>query len=596
MGKYEAGSFWIEIGEAEGGGDGITEAEAIALIESYNYITIGDVLALNYTTMADVLALNYVTLADVLALNYITLADVLALGYIDDTEVVPLIKQNGYQPEHPPSSSVVTKYMDAAGNDTTGDGSIGLPYLTMRRAETDLAQFPIAQNVINAGAGTFDLSGYFPTCGVTIQGTLTAGSIATISSVTSASHNTGTVVVVTGLNATNNSLAGTMIKYTSGPANGIYGYIDGNTATAGGNTTLYISHGQGSVSYTAPVSTNTIQLYTHSTIFSGQPSFRGGGITFQDCAFTGTSAQLVGISPATAMTFNRCKFTGLGAINHTGGNVTLTTCYLGLAGNSLRGVWRSTAGLATFSSGCVVSGASAGTNNYMLFQKGVNVEWAGNTIVRSLRGIRFEGSDSVISTPGTFNTIVFETKDVSNTGGIQVNTDASGNGVGGNVYLPHLRGQISGNWAVDARKNAVVWLGTSSSLVAVQGTNAVTVDGTTLSAWEPEGTIIYNGNPAQNADDIAQIGTVDVLAAAGTVSLGATGLVYTGAAANVTLRAGSAWVNSIFTIFNGGTGTVTIVRGGTNLFDNGAASITVAAGAKQILSYASSTGRLYRHL
>ena len=411
-------------------------------------------------------------------------------------EIVPDYSSLYIQPEHPPSSSVITIYVATTGNDTTGDGTVGSPFLTLRRAQMALAQFPIAANVISVGAGTFDISGFFPTCSVTIQGTLTASTTATISSITSAEHSTGTIAVVTGLNVLNNALVGTLVKYTSGPANNIYGIIYGNSATAGGNTTVYISHGQGSVAYTAPVAGNTFQLQTHSTILNGQASYRGGGITIQDCSLTGTAAQLVGVSPATAMTFSRCLFTGLGAINHTGGNITLTTCYLGMAGNSLRGIFRSTAGLVTFSSGCVINGANAGTNNYLLYQKGVNVDWSGNTIVRSLRGIRFEGSDSVISTPGTFNTLVFETKDNSNTGAIFVNTEASGDGVGGNVYLPNLFGQVTGNWAVDARLNAVVYLGTSSSLVAVQGTNAVTVNGSTATSWAPEGTIIYNGSPA----------------------------------------------------------------------------------------------------
>lgn len=501
MSNWSPGSYWLEVQVPDTGG-GITEAEAIALIESYNYVTIGDVLALNYVTMADVLALNYITLADVLALNYITLADVLALGYIEEDEVLPLIKQNGYQPEHPPSSSIVTVYVSATGNDTTGDGTSGNPYLTLRRAQMDLAQFPISTNVIIVGAGSFDVSGFWPTCGVTVQGTLTASTTATIFSVTQAGSSTATVVVVTGLNVLSNALIGTEIKYTSGPANNIYGIIHGNTATNAGNTTLYISHGQGSVSYTAPVATNTLQLQTLATTLTGQASYRGGGITIQDCILSGSNANLLGVSPATAMTFSRCKFTGLGAVNHTGGNITFVTSYIATTGNSLRGMMRSSGGMVTFSSGCVIDGTNAGTNNYMLFQRNTTIDWAGNTVFRGIRGIRLEGCDSQIGTPGTFNTAIFENKDISNTNAWLINTAASGSSIGGKMDLPHSFGQTSGNWAVDARMNAVVRLGSSSSLVAAQGTNAVTVDGAVASAWEPEGTIIYNGTPAQNADDI----------------------------------------------------------------------------------------------
>jgi len=522
--------------------------------------------------------------------------NIINLGY----QTLHSLALAGFQVENSTSSSVTTIYVDpATGNDTTGDGTAPLPFATVHRAKSALAQFPNAQNVISCAAGTVSIAGFFGTNSVTLQGTLTAGTTLTIGTVTQSSATLGSILICTGVNVLANVLIGTLIKYTSGAANGIYGIVYGNTATAGGNTTLYISHGQGAVTFTAPIATNTLQIQTPATNFDGQASIRGGSITIQDGNITGNSAVLVGISPSTAMTMVRCFMTTIGAVNQTGGNLTLTTCYVATAGNSLRGILRSQGGSITFSSGCVLSGANAGGNNYILFQKGAVVDWAGNTVFRGLSGIRWESAHSVVTTPGTFNTMIFENLNTSNTTAILVNTAASGTGAGGSVFLPNLHGAVSGARVASARLGAQVSLGSGSTIVGSGVNAAVTVDGSTDSSWDPVGTIIYNGVPLHTvANNKMQFLTMDsrTLTNAGTAQLSTDGvLIFTiNGAQNLQLLATSLWLGRWLWVRNlsSSTASVTILRGGSDLIE-GSASIAVAAGAWVAL-YAGPSNTIYK--
>lgn len=126
---------------------------------------------------------------------------------------------------------------------------------------------------------------------------------------------------------------------------------------------------------------------------------------------------------------------------------------------------------------------------------------------------------------------------------------------------------------------------------------------TTLAAVAGVG---YALSSAVTAGDAATLATVAAAnysknlpvletAVATTVTNAYSGVVYTGAGnANITIPAGNTWGTSNFTVRAYGAGNITLIRGGSDLFDGGGASIAVAAGTKQILCRTAST--LYRLL
>ena len=66
----------------ENGGSGLTEEQVKSIIETYNYITMGDVESKNYTTMAEVEGKNYTTMTEVEGKGYTTMTEVESKGYI----------------------------------------------------------------------------------------------------------------------------------------------------------------------------------------------------------------------------------------------------------------------------------------------------------------------------------------------------------------------------------------------------------------------------------------------------------------------------------------------------------------------------------
>lgn len=392
----------------------------------------------------------------------------------------------GYQPGQPLSAAAVVVYVSATGNDTTGTGTVGNPFLTIRKAETKIAEFPISSaNVINIGLGTFDFAGFRGINGVEYKGTMVDGSTVTISSISLSGSDI--TMVVTGATATLNSLVGQYLKHSAG----LYSCIRSNTATSGGNTTIVACLNNTNAAATLPLVSSTAIIQASGTFLSGGPSIRGGSVQITDCTPVGGASVLWGTSPTAATTWRRINFAQIGGMNSEGGLVNLETCYMGSLGGSLRGIGRVRGGLLYVKAGCIFSGVNAGANNFFTITRNSTIDWAGPCAMDSMSGFVFENSKSQVTEfPGSWNVIGVG---AACTKVIEADVDLKGNSVGSILFLPKMLGSVNGNWLVNARGNAFVKLDSATSVTTLLGTNTTSVDGTNQGASNQDGTTIVGG-------------------------------------------------------------------------------------------------------
>jgi hypothetical protein len=123
----------------------------------------------------------------------------------------------------------------------------------------------------------------------------------------------------------------------------------------------------------------------------------------------------------------------------------------------------------------------------------------GETVFRGLNstGINLNGcSATVVGSLEDVDLFRFEdgSGSASCTNAITINTTTDG--ASGGYILPHLYGEISGNYSVTAQRDAFVTI-SSSSLVDATGTVSVSADnGSTNVATAADGTRIEGGSPA----------------------------------------------------------------------------------------------------
>lgn len=141
------------------------------------------------------------------------------------------------------TQAALTYYVDAAGSDTTGDGSLALPWATIQKAITALPRVIDAIVTINVGAGTFTgalITGFNFRAGgcIALVGTQSAAALTglmtgTIASATAGSASSGTwaTATVTGAGWTVDELRGSFIRIDSGTGAGQLRPISSNTAT-----------------------------------------------------------------------------------------------------------------------------------------------------------------------------------------------------------------------------------------------------------------------------------------------------------------------------------------------------------------------------
>lgn len=406
------------------------------------------------------------------------------------------------------TSATTDFYVDqASGSDINGTGTALAPFQTIIRAIQNIGSVGYAgaptTRVINI-VGTVDLPGAVNGLslvefrGAAATTTLTA----TIASVTSATDAAGIVLNVTGVTgATLNSLKGTPIRWSSGPANGALGWIYRNDATdtyVAGQTRIYVSqNSQGAI--LAPLTGNTIEFQSYPS------SIRlpvGNAVISNcfGCNFTGlnvisTGAGVLSATGTGQVQFINCKMITNVKINPGAfGRVFLWNTYVQTAVTSGGMFAVGAGGIGQVGWGTVFDGTLTASN--FITAGYAKLLFLGQTVFTGMNNIRIDGSDMDFG----FATTAFQPHESfffdSTTGGIVINSSV-GLARGGAGALPNLYGTVASNYAVTAQGGANFKLGASSSVTSALGVNYVSADnGTTNIAEAVDGTILQGGSPS----------------------------------------------------------------------------------------------------
>ena len=400
----------------------------------------------------------------------------------------------------------VSVFVDgAAGSDKNGTGTALLPFQTITRAIQQLGSVPASNRTINI-VGTSVWPGSLSNLNLlNFQGaTPTISETGTIASVTSASDTAGIVLNLTGLNPVLiNSLKGTAIRWTSGPASGRRGWIYRNDATGAyvpGETRIYVSQNSQGV-IIAPVAGNTLNLESlPSTI-----QFPSGSSSLSDsfgAKFTDLQLDVVppGASSLSLAATGQVEFV----------NCRINATFRVVVGSLGRGFLHNTyvrnsvasgmyqvgvGGIGATGWGTVFDGVSAGAGNFISATSG-QLNYVGQTVFTSMNNVRVDGSNVNF----VFSTVANQLRDHfffdSTSAGIVFNS-AVGLLRGGQGRLPNLFGTVASAYCVTAQGGANIALGVASAVTTALGTNTVSADnGVSGVAQAADGTLIQGGSPS----------------------------------------------------------------------------------------------------
>ena len=399
-------------------------------------------------------------------------------------------------------------YVDSTtGSDIDGTGTLASPYKTITRVLQDIGvnNYSVISGVpskrININ-GTVALPGNFNNVNsVEVRSTsVTSTLTATIANVVSASSSGGIILDVTGpVGATLNSLKGTPILWTSGPANTARGWIYRNDATdtyVAGQTRIYVSQ-NGTNSVSVPVVGNTLDFRAYSGTIQGLLASPGitncFGTSFTDVNFVGEGLLTTLVCSTTAqVSFNNCKVSAMRGLNAGfSGRLVFLNCYI--ITQPFEGLFTAyNNAQANVGRGTVFDGTLAGVQNFIGVSVDSDLAYTGQTVFTGISGIRIDGSN--VTPSGTMNAHVSFYFDNA-TNGVVINTN--GRERGGVGFLPNLYGTVSSNYAVVASGGANFRLGPNSSITSALGVNFVSADGGTTNVAEAsDGTYIQGGSPS----------------------------------------------------------------------------------------------------
>lgn len=372
----------------------------------------------------------------------------------DSIDAIPADWTKGIQPENEYSGYLTGIFVRTSGNDSTGDGTSLSPFLTLRRSQHEVVQYPSDPEgpLVDIGSGTFVVDGYWNGNGVGWKGARSTAMTGTVSVVTDADAEHGIIIDVTGLNVGLDALRRRSITFTSGTLNGTDGVICKNYATVLGVTTLFLTINRNVI--LSPNVADTFRINNLLSVLDGSPIFAARNVTVQDCAFTGSSSDLVTIPKGASVSFYNCSFSDIAAIKLDGGRAYFAGCSFYTEGDPNLQMFFGSNANVTIGPGNFFDCTSSPSNNTLLFLASV-VDFTGMSVIAGSYGVYFEGCQSVESfNVGTDNALLFEVFDVSNEYGIFV--DMLGMAAGSKLRLAQMHGEINGQYAITASRGAYV--------------------------------------------------------------------------------------------------------------------------------------------
>jgi hypothetical protein len=399
--------------------------------------------------------------------------------------------------------------VDVAGNDTTGNGSVGFPFLTLDRAlrESNVS----GATAIALGAGTFDCPASIDGGGTpTITGTLTdsavTGVVDAVVTTSGAGAFTLDVTLSTGA-AVANAYRATLYRFTSGAANGRYFWIAENDATAG--TTRVYGVQDVAVLGSAPIAPTIGNTFvrvdfatTIQTVLNNSPTFNTQ-VSFANCQVTSvTSTSSITVNGRT--NFTRCLIQ-VGQRLQTAttieknGKITLNGCYYQPRNtNTTVGALTLAGGVVRWSRGNVLDFSLCAVSGRFFRAIGDSAVSSSDAVVLStVEGIRLGASSWSITGQQ------YQVRDgwsflSSSSGAWFCNAGSTRPDYGGDYALPPSYGAISGDHAVEAANGAKVVFPLPGSLTSALGVNVVSTDGgTTTRAVSNDGTTIIGMSPVR---------------------------------------------------------------------------------------------------
>ena len=400
-------------------------------------------------------------------------------------------------------------YVSSIGSDTSGDGSAGFPYATVRRALVDVPAWNDTDVTIRVAAGSYAvprvITDIYKT---TIQGTVSVGGTGTISNVVSQSKPRGRVVDVTGFSLTADDLKGSIVKFTSGAAVDDYAVVYGNDATAAGVTRVYMTTDDSGALTNVNV-TDTFDVQVLETILEFHDSAVIGScheFFFHDAVIEsgGPGYSVITHQLTGRVEYRRCQ---VGEISRmicgTSAQMRFWTSYIGARGTTSFGILQGAEGSTYLRQGTVIDGTTCpNPNSAFLSVANGSLFWLGLVVFRATKFLKID-SANVAGASTSFNDDSFFFEDnpslSNNCQGVQINAL---NGRGGRVRLPRLEGAVTSAYAVAAQSGAVVDFPASSG-VTFAASQSSADGGTTRSKRQPDGTLIhYTGEQPADYDFI----------------------------------------------------------------------------------------------
>lgn len=414
--------------------------------------------------------------------------------YLADTERADM--DNGVTP--------ATLYVDAAtGSDTTGTGTAGSPFASIKRAIQTSAADPLISRIIRLqGAATYTMAGLnlHDLNFITIEGDEpTAASSRTITGVGSSSEANGLTLTDADAAMVVDEHRGRMVKWTSGALSGRYGVVIRN-----GVNTVEVTQDTSSA-FLVPAATDTYDILgdwqTEVTgAGSGWIIESSSGSQFKHVKFVGT--QFLYCNDTDKIDFLRCRFEIDGLLAGRGGSLHVTTCSIANRGSAFSdwGMLTSiTQGIIRLKRGTLVDAARA-TSSAVAFVSGLTsgfFETETEIAFRDLgsEGITIRGS-GVVSLSARLGSNYSVWRFVDCAGGVLLNASDEGWGWAP-ADLPALHGNLTSAYTVTATGGARARIASGSTITDTTGTASVSADdGATNVAQDPDGTYIEGGSPA----------------------------------------------------------------------------------------------------
>ena len=435
------------------------------------------------------------------------------------TELADFLDSN-YRPVIPTATSSYTVYVTLAGNDTTGDGSIGAPYATIQRATQAVAALNSGASTatVSLGAGSFDLPGVMEANFTNFQGTTSVEDVLTVDAVIVSDNSDAIVIDVTSTGGpyAADELRSRLQIWTSGTSSGNEGWTYRNDVTAVGITRIYATHDSGpstGIEAMSPGDTiNLIALETSVRVIGFAVFQNSVQFNWRDIRFYATSDATLLCLSTDKVDFDRCFFDGAGGflrrLQSGGfGRAFLTNCYYATAGistqaflalknNGFLQIQRGTVLDADLYASAPARWVEGSAGSLLAFQKNVvlrgftepNIFYVDGLGIFAIAGI---GTDDCILVEDANGTSTYQAGPV-----FKVNS--TGAGQGGWYQLPNLHGSITGDYSVEAQNCACTIVGDGTSTIGTNlGTNTVSADsGVSNVAVGSDLTLIEGASPA----------------------------------------------------------------------------------------------------